>query len=325
MGDASLPLVEDLGLALMQNPAGLATRHGLSGQTDIITEFTPGAASAVGSGVGSGFSLSNLSKASLDNFSALVGMGLQVFPAIAWSGLTAGVLFQERIRVTNDGTKQQSQFVNQFIPTLGYGIPLARGLLRVGYALQFVNTSIANNDADVATAPTAFSENSKVGQGVSHNASFNLIVPVRYRPTLSLAARNIFGLRYNSGTLLKRASSTSGTPENESMTVDAAFSIEPRIYGDVTSIWSIQVRDLWDAQGLNLMSKIGIGTEINFFRSLGLRAGYTANEFSFGFGFRFTDSKLDFAMYKDRDLAGIGPEFNTRYMIQYSFSFGGHR
>jgi len=321
LGGASLPLTEDLGMTLMTNPAGLATHERFEVEPSISLE-TPISTIAGYPGLKFGsLSLPGFKSDIAAQPGNMLGYGGNILPAIAWKGFSFGVMASERFKAVTDGTTVDTQYVSQTIPTLGFGIPLARGIIRLGYSIQYVNTTVATNSFALSNISTQnFSQNAQEGAGFSHTAAVGIVLPYTYRPALYLVARNIFGMAY-SGAPLIGGGINSTTLAREPMTADASFSITPRIGDTVSSRWILEFRDLWFAQRTSLMDHVSAGGEMTFAKMYALRLGFNADQLDFGFGFRLGDNNIDLSLFKERNDLPLGGEFDTKLMVQYTFHF----
>ena len=314
LGGVSLPLSQDIGNNLFNNPAGLARNEKIKAEL-LNLDFDIG--SAVLGGIGTKMTtLGGLSSTLNSNANITYSEGLSNLTAISWGGLGVGVLYQDRVRAYSDGSTAHYSTLNNFVPAVGYGVSLARGVFRFGYSLQYVNqaSGVAQSTSDTSAS---FHSGIKQGHGFSSNASLNLAFPFAYLPTLSLLGRNIAGLHFTSGNLLTSATNVSGTPDNQASSMDASLNFTVRMSGTLKSYWFLEYDDFMSSISMPFLERIRFGVEMSFSQSIGLRAGFNGGQFSGGLGFKSESSEINVTYYNDRSPFGAIGYWDTRYALQY--------
>ncbi len=328
LGGVSLPMTDSVVGNMMNNPAGLAKNElfqaeylnlGLQGNSSTFAHF----------------GTSTISEPSMKSYltqlnadaNSLYGMGGSLSSAISWKGFAFGVVTQQSFSaVSSNGTISYTSTA-QTIPAIAFGIPLARGVVRLGYSLQYVNQTSGIASTSAANGPYGYTYGLLQGHGFSNNASANFVFPYTYLPTVSVIARNILGLNYSSGSLLGRADSPAGLPQNEPMVVDAALNFTVRVTGTMKTIWYFQYQDAFHAINTSVTEHFATGVDFQFSKAFSLRGGLTGGnnffdpQFSLGMGYRNDGHIINFAWYHERNPLAGGPGYDTRYMLQYTLRF----
>ncbi len=320
LGGVTLPLSNETGNSLFNNPAGLARNtkfraEYLNLQFDLNSvvagDITPAAKM---------FNLGSLTEVLNSDINALYSGAMGNLTAVSWGGFAVGLLLQDRVRAYSDGTNVHYETTSMAVPALGYGFSLARGVVRLGYSLQLVNLATGTTQS-VSDSSAGFLSGLSEGKGLAHTASVNFAFPFTYLPTLSLAARNIGGVTYAGGSLLPRAKTPTGAPPTEEMTVDAAFGMMVRLSGQVKSNWYLQYKDINNRVSVPFLEKLNFGLDISLSPAVSIRAGMSGDQFSAGLGYRSESSEINLAWYKDptpfKDIA----YYDTRFALQYKILF----
>ncbi|MBU6153183.1 MAG: hypothetical protein KGP28_02670 [Bdellovibrionales bacterium] len=316
LGGMTLPLSAETGNALFNNPAALSRNtkfraEALNLNFDLNSSILGSLSTSTGFSSLGGFTSSLNS-----NVNRIFSGGLGNLTAVSWGGLAVGLLLQERVRAYSDGTTVNYETTSNLVPAVGYGLALARGVVRVGYSLQLVSQA-----SGVAQAPSnssaAYLSGISEGKGLSHTASVNFVFPYTYTPTVSLLARNLFGMRYFSRGLIPRASSPIGTPASEPMSIDAALDFTARLSGPIKSNWYIQFKDLTSATSLALLDKLSFGIDLGISQPVSIRLGLNHFQFSGGIGYRSEFSEINLAYYQELTPFPAISKWDTRYALQY--------
>ena len=324
MGGVTLPLSEEVGNSLFNNPAALARNSKFRAEIlNLSLDANSGVLGSLGLSTLKMTSLGGMSTTLNSNINKLYSAGFGNLTAVSWGGFAAGILFQQRVRAYSDGTIAHYETTQDFVPTVGYGLSLARGVMRLGYSLQYVNkttgTSQGNSDSSAS-----FMNGMQEGHGFSSNASVNFVFPFAYLPTFSLLGRNLLGLHYTSGSLLPRAKNSAGLPPDEATSVDEAFNLTVRVSSSIKSFWFLQYKDLTSTAHLPFLERFNLGLDLALSQSFSLRTGITGNQFSAGLGYRSPSSEISLAWYHERSpFSSIG-YWDTRYALQYKVFFNDH-
>jgi hypothetical protein len=320
MGGVTLPLSDETGNSLFNNPAGLARNTkfraeglnlNLDGNASLLGSFTQ---------VPRMFGLGGLTGTLNNETNTIYSGALGNLTAFSWGGLAVGLLIQDRVRAYSDGTNVYYETNALAVPAIGYGFSLARGVVRLGYSVQLVNLASGVGQT-LSDSSASFLGGLSEGRGLAHTASVNFAFPFSYLPTLSLAARNIGSVVYTTGSLLPRAKSPSGPPPTEEMTVDAAFGMMVRVSGQVKTQWYLQYKDINNRVSVPFLEKLNLGLDLSLSPTLSLRGGMTGNQFSAGLGYRSESSEINLAYYQDPTPFQSVSYYDTRFGIQYKVLF----
>lgn len=320
LGGVTLPLTHEVTNCLFNNPACLARNMGMQGDlVNLNLELNSGSLNHFGFSTFQSLSLNGMKKILDKSPNEVNAYGAGVSTAFSWGGLSAGLLVQEKVMALYDGTQYHYSTLSQTIPAVGVAVPLARGVVRVGYGLQWVNKSVGS----VSTAqPQAFLDGLSDGQGFSHNASVNIIIPYRFLPTFSLAAKNLFGTAYSKGSLLSRASQPVAAPGDEPMILDAALDFQIRITGESKTHWYFQYQDISNQTLLPVLERLSNGLDIQFNRNFSIQAGFKGLKYALGLHYRGEQSSVGLSWYQTQSPLPVGPAWNTHYQLQYTLHFG---
>lgn len=322
LGGVTVPLSNEIGNALMNNPAALARNRKFKAEyLNLSLSSNSGMLSNLGlsslSMTGLGGMSSSLNESPRTVFSA----GFGNMTALSWGGLGVGLLFQERMRAVSDGTTVRYQTVSEFVPTVGYGVALARGVVRLGYSVQYVNKASGELSA-TSDASASFLKGLDQGRGLSHNASVNFVFPFTYIPTFSLMARNLGGLHFVSGSLFSRAQNVAGVPADEKMSLDAAFNMMLRISGSVRMNWYFQYSDFTRQNSIPMIDRLSVGSNFSLSQHFGIQFGISGLQPSAGIGYRSQSSEINLAWYQEKNPFGsAAPANDTRFSLQYKIFF----
>ncbi len=320
MGGVTLPLTNETGNSLFNNPAGLAKNTKFRAEyLNLQFDVNSGVAGDMTQATKM-FNLGTLTDVLNSDINYLYSGGIGNLTAVSWGGFAVGLLIQDRVRAYSDGTNVHYETNSLAVPALGYGFSLARGVVRLGYSLQLVNLASGTTQS-TADSGARFLSGLSEGRGLAHTASVNFAFPFTYLPTLSLVARNIGGVTYAAGSLLPRANNPTGVPPTEEMTVDAAFGMMVRISGQVKSNWYLQYKDINNRVSVPFLEKMNLGLDISLSPAVGIRAGMTGNQFSAGLGYRSESSEINLAYYKDPTPFKDVSYYDTRFALQYKVLF----
>lgn len=324
LGDAFLPLGDDTASSLFYNPAAIG--RVLRPQTEGINFQLYGNNNYLGSfGIDNlnsykVFGLSGYSPTLLKYAPAVHSVGAAILPGFSTPGFGIGILMQSQLTAHgNPGDTVSYRSLYQFIPALSVGAKLARGIVRVGYSLQWVNQAVGTVENVSASDETiAYRQNLLQGAGFSHQLGFSLTLPIRFLPAFNLVARNVFGTSYESSSLIDFSPSSSGIPAHEPMTLDAAFSIQPKLGGGAYLNLVLEDRDVTNQSGMSFLGRLAVGAEFSFRDQFFLRAGWGSGYPSLGLGLtRKSGGELSVAWHSVEVGSGYHSVRDTRYLLQY--------
>ena len=328
----TVPLTDEAGNNLMNNPAGLAKVSGYRAEPlNMSFQMNSNSVSNLTASQLHSFSLGGLTSTMnlAANNNVPFGVGFSNMSAFSWNGFGIGILAQEFSRAQSDGTNVKTQVVSQMIPTAGYAFGLARNIIRIGYSLQYVNQT-EGTATQTSNSSATFLSGLQKGSGLSHNVSINFAFPFSYRPTFSFMVRNIGGVTYSSTSLWPRGTGVTGAPANEPMTIDMAFDFMVRITGTVKSHFFFQYEDFSSQSSIpNIFDRLKTGFDLSLSPSFVFRAGMTGlmqlsaggvAQFSFGAALKGESSEIGIAYYNEPN--PLGALWDTRYALQYKIMLG---
>ena len=301
MGDAVLPLADDAS-ALFYNPAGLAKIRGV--------DFEPFNFNFYGSTsyfrhVGAGNflkvpSLSAYQPTLIANQGDFIGAGGEYFPSYAMRGFAFGVLLNTQVGAIADSNGSLTyRSLYQLIPTAGYAIRLADGIVRIGYSIQWINQASGDISVPQGTINPGYNQNLAQGSALSSNVGFALTLPYTYLPSLNVVARNIGGLHFNGTSIYQFSSTSTGPPPNELMSVDGSLSFVEKLDGADRINWVFEDRDATDTSGMELLGRLAAGAEYVYSGELFLRAGWGSGYPAAGIGLKSKAGEFGFSWYSE--------------------------
>lgn len=315
MADTYMPLVDEGGEALFYQPAAIAAVE--------KAEFQPVNFSLRGNlNLFSNGMLDSYKVISLATYSPVLqanpwkwaGGGFSYFPSFSFRGFSVGVLYegQANARFTGGGTDVRG--LTQFIPAAGIGIPLARGIVRLGYSLQWVNK--VEGLATQANA-TGYSEGLAKGSAFSHTIGATLALPYPSTPTFNFVGRNVFGTTYTSTAIVPLVGGTqTGVPASEPMSVDFSFSLHPQ-FGRGKSSFVLALPDLFNSSGTSIFWRINVGAEITVSEKFLIRAGWRSMFPYLGLSYRADKSEITFAYGSENTGSAGAMQQDIQFWLQF--------
>lgn len=323
MGDSLAPIADDAATGLMYNPAALAGLTGLgfeplNFQGQVNQNFFDTYDATNSHNV---FNLGKYKKTLQSNQWAFPGAGWGIFPNFHLGRFIAvGYLWQRIVQAQAKHGEIRYKVRDEIVPSIGTGIRLARGIVRFGYVLQWVNKSVG----DVSVADTAsldYGNQLKQGHALSHNAAFQLTLPFHFKPALAIVLRNIGNTRYVGGGLSKFASNSPSAPESERMSLDASLSVESRIQSGLGYAFVLNARDATGSSGMPILVRGAIGAEFNFSNFFYIRGGFSSGYPTAGLGIRRDYVDFNLAWYSEEIGSGYHSERDIRFILHYKIHF----
>jgi len=245
-------------------------------------------------------------------------VGFSLFPNFSTRGFAFGVLMQSQLAAESDGkghVEYRSEYL--FIPTLGTGIRLASGIIRIGYSLQWVNQASGQVTVADPSVPMGYNQQLQDGKALSHTVGFAMTLPYTYLPALNLVARNVGGARFSGSPIIPLARNPSGTLPTEDMSVDASLSMMVKLGGGTTATYVLEDRDATDTSHLSLGKRAAAGIEFGFHERFYLRGGWGEGYPDAGIGFR--SKRSDFSLSWFSQAVGTPSQYvkDTQLLMQY--------
>jgi hypothetical protein len=239
--------------------------------------------------------------------------------ALSWGGFGVGLLFQRQMSALSDGTNVTYNANSQVVPAAGYGIALARGVVRLGYSLHYVNQAYGTSTTPSTNTSAAALSGLAEGRGLSHNAAVNFVFPFTYLPTFSILARNIGGTHFVGGSLFTGAQNSVGITPDEPMSVDLAFNWMVRFSGKMKSHWYVQYSDAMSAYSMSVLDRVHFGGDLSLSKSFDIRFGANGMQLSAGVGYRSKASEINITWYNEKN--PINDANDSRFGLQYKIFF----
>lgn len=318
LGGAFLGLADDGASGLMYNPAALGKlKRPHFEPLNFQFMFNSGVVSTFTSSVHKATSLPSISPVLAENPQLGIGSGASIFPNFSFRGFGFGFLYQAEMLgkdLGNGDIRYRSLY--QLIPTAGGAIRLARGIVRIGYSVQWVNQ--ASGDVTVATtSASGYSEGLNKGSALSHNLGFALTFPFRLLPAFNIVARNIGGAKFKDTSIVPLTGASAGSITSEEMTIDASFSVKPKTGKGSHVDFIIEGKDLTNRSGMTLLKRISGGLEFSFREKFYLRGGYGSGYPSAGIGIKSRRASFSLTWYSEELGTSAVKDRDTRFLIQY--------
>jgi len=321
LGQAYIPLADDGAAALFYNPAALGKLA--------ATHFEP-----LNFQVGTNMDFFSVIDRNVMSFSNLAawqpsvgartpkqpGVSGLIFPNFAFRGFGIGILAEANYWATSsNGTDMRYRTMVRLIPAAGFGLRLASGVIKIGYAIHWINQSFGDQTVANAIGNTTMSylDNLYQGSGLSHNAGLSIAFPMQYLPQIHVVGRNILGVRYGSSSILPVARSTAGAPPAESMSIDAALMFSPKMGSGTTINLIVEERDLTNTSQTGLLNRFATGLEFNFRDQFMLRAGWSNLLLSLGLGMKRKKSEFSVAYFSEVIGTNASNFTETKFLLHY--------
>lgn len=322
MGDSFIGVADDLSSGLFYNPAVLGRIRGLvleplniqiQANNPLINQF--------GADWAKMGSLSGYKNTLTQSPGSVPGRSYAVMPAFGiggFGGFGFGLLYQARNSATSpDGVNIRYKSTYQLIPTAGYGIRLASGVLRIGYTLQWVNQASGDVTKPASDPALNYKNELKEGAGFSHNVGMSVTLPYVYLPSAHFVARNIGGLKMSGNSLMNFAKNPTGHPDTEKMSLDAAVGWVSKWGRGVDMKPAFTFRDLTNTSNTSQLGRFAAGLEFGFADTFFIRGGLGSGYPSAGMGFKTTHSELNLAWFSEEVGSGYKSERDIRYVFHY--------
>ncbi len=321
MGSVTAPLADEVGNDLFNNPAALARNSRF--KAEILNLNLDVGSNTLGDVGVSTLGVSGLKSmvSSLNaNQNNTYASGFGNLTALSWGGLGVGLLIQDRSRAYSDGTNVHYQTDNELVPAVGYGLALARGVIRLGASIQYVN-QVSGTNSFASTSTGNFTSGVDSGHGFSTTASGSIIFPFTYLPTITFVGRNIGGMHFTSGTIYPKGDNIQGQPDDLQTSVDAAFNFMVRISGQTKSYWFIQMDDITSSYSMPFLERFHAGIDFHLNEHVGLRVGVNSTQLSGGIGYKSEQSEINLAYYHEASPFSSISYWDTRFALQYKVYF----
>lgn len=319
MGDAYLPVGEDGASGLFYNPANIGKIRTMQFEPLNLSIYSnSGYINTLGLDFYKVFTLAGYLPTLQANPEQNVGLGFSVFPNAYMRGVAFGVLLQSQVnaQVNADGSVSYKSMY-QLIPTVGVGLRLASGIVRLGYSAQWVHQASGDITEDATADPLGYNEKLMQGSALSHNAGFALTLPISFLPSLNIVARNILTTSFSSFTLIPLARNSQGLPADEPTTFDGALGITSKIGGGSYANFVVNWRDMFNVSGISIYGRMAVGLEIAIKDLVFLRGGWGSGYPHAGLGLKRKNGEFSLAWYSEEIGSGYLTKRDMRWMMHY--------
>lgn len=245
------------------------------------------------------------------------GLGGQAIFSAGFSFINFALLGVSEFAGKADGNGNVTyRSLYQMIPAVGTGFRLFDGVVRVGYSLQWVNQASGTRTVPVSDS-ISYQNGLAQGSGFSHNFGLAVTAPIRMLPTLNFVIRNALGTHFTRAVLVGFANTVSGVPETEPMTVDASFSVQPRLGAGTLLNLVLEGRDLTNRSGVGFAEHFSLGAELNYRKKFFLRGGIRGGYPSAGIGLSRIGAEMSLSVYTEEIGTLAARSGDTRFVLQY--------
>jgi hypothetical protein len=193
-----------------------------------------------------------------------------------------------------------------------------------------VNKAAGDVSVPLASA-TSWRAGLAQGSGFSSNIGVSVRLPWATLPSFHFVIYNFISTPYIGFTLNPYATSSSGVPATDPMTMDFSFSLSPKLGKGFTWNTALLWRDILAASQASIVRRITWGNEIDYRQKFFVRMGlqvqpapqvlFTYIWPSFGIGFRTKYSEAGISWFcEDIGTAALS-EYDQRFMLQYQLRF----
>ena len=159
----------------------------------------------------------------------------------------------------------------------------------------------------------------KIGSGLITIGGGKFTLPISWLPTLSATVHNAFNKDFSTYR-------GAGKPEKIKSSIDAGFSVTPKIGKKTRLHMEINYKDVTKKYTTtNILRKVLVGAELDFNRAFFLRVGYGDSYGTAGLGYKSKTIDFDFTTYSvnpDPTDGSIRGDEDRRVALSISTGFG---
>lgn len=323
MGGASVAVVNDE-TALVANPAALAKlRDYYFTIIDPEMSVSQEAEEIVGLDV---FRTTD-PQIALDKCNANIDRHLQtraqVFPSVVFPYFGFGLFdkYEINAEVQSDDNKFHYHYNNDYAGVIGFGVPIAGGIIKFGGSVRAINRTEVNRD-DLDPTSTTLTLKSLASSGTGFGADAGLIItaPTAWLPTLAATYRDIGRTSYNytKGMFITSTDRPESTPES----VDVGLSIFPIMGKGIRSTWTIEYQDVLTASDeTDHFRRAHGGFELNYRDALFFRGGWNQHYYTAGLELAIANYQFQAATYGEDIGDSTTHREDRRYVVKFAFRF----
>jgi hypothetical protein len=299
LGNAYLNKVDDA-WASFYNPAGLGTvraasfhlgnfhMEGNKGSLDVLG----GPAEDYPEKISNLLDVADTYNILLNNPGTLIQNRGAIYPNFTMRYFSLGYMYSVQRRATLETVTSPYEYAfrRDHGPVMATNLSLMGGIFKIGASAVYINRKELVKDFPASTPISINDSDYRNGDMLYVTGAAKLSLPMFALPSLSLVVRNTSADDF-SGAVTER-------PDRIRQQVDMAFSFTPQI-GTMSRIhMEVVYRDLHRAYPeIDSKRRVAAGIEIDYARSIFVRAGYGDSYGSFGIGVRSRSVIVDLASY----------------------------
>lgn len=247
----------------------------------------------------------------------------QVFPSIVFPYFGFGLYDKYEINAEVDSSSNvfKYDYNNDYAGILGFGLPIAGGIIKFGATGRAVNrTEVHRDDIDPTSTGLRLKDLASSGVGFAMDAGLMMTAPTAWLPTIAATYRDIGRTAYNyqEGLFMTTSERPDSTPE----TLDVAIAISPILGKRMRSVWTLELRDAMDVyEEKNIMRRAHGGFELNYADALFFRGGWHQHYWTAGLELAIANYQFQAASYGE-DIGTVDtPREDRRYVVKFAFRF----
>jgi len=322
MGGAGIATVNDE-TALLVNPAGLGKLRDSYGTIlDPEVELSSNVAGIMlKTPIANPFEPFGVVNAMTANPEAYYHAKLQLFPSYVVRNFGIGLYgnYLMNAKLDSAATNLSTYYRSDLALLLGYNFRLWGGRIKFGFVGKAVNRIEINKDLPT-TGDLTVKGNASEGVGLGGDVGLTLAAPWVWLPTLSAVARNVGGMKYESGSGLRMT--TTDRPMREDQDIDVAVAVFPIHSNRSRSSFTIEYKKMNEAsRAKDKLRYTHVGYEFNYGDVIFLRAGIHQKYWTGGIEFATQYLQFQLASYGEEVAADGGAEESRRVMFKLAFRF----
>ncbi len=219
----------------------------------------------------------------------------QAMPNFTTRFFSLGVMASKQIRATI-GTADTAKFEyaerTDYGPYAALALATIGGVIKVGAAVTMLTRSEAIGESDRDTTIDLQAGDIKKGSVLLVTAGSKLTLPITALPTFSLTMHNAGNKGFSA------TSGSGGAPDKIKQSMDAGFSLSPKLGNRVSIHLEYDYKDLNNKfTDVSSVRKSLFGIELDIAKAMFFRFGYGDGYGCFGIGLKHQKLELDFSTY----------------------------
>lgn len=322
MGGAGIATVNDE-TALLVNPAGLGKLRDAFGtvfdpELDISSTYLGMSLKAPNASL---FEIENVKNQLLNFPDNYYHAKMQVFPSYVVRNFGIGILgnYQLSQKISADGLLANTFYRSDVTLVLGYNLRLWGGRIKFGFTGKAVNR-IEVDSALAIGSDMSLSNIGSEGLGVGGDVGLTLTAPWVWLPTLSVVARDVGGMKFESGAGLRMNTTT--RPQQVQQDMDVAVAFFPIHSATSRSSFTIEYRKMNEASlAADKLRYTHVGYEYNYGDVIFFRAGINQRYWTAGMEFATQYFQFQVTSYGE-EVGQDGEQEESRRLVgKFAFRF----